>query len=1325
MKYKQKTIYKAVTIILIAIFFFQNLGWAQPDIAHQQTSAHTLQIPSRFNPLGNIATLHDIVIQTEIASILKTEIPGDSLEDSTFGDFRARRAIISSQRGRTWELHLDFGSKVKNAPNNVWVMPCMIIGTTADGKRGCWVYEAIIAPNKFISSVRLLRFTQIEDEPPDTSPHPERDLERDGPLTLNPEEEAIHEHIFSALGLADEHLIWRDEGPFSVTTVPLVTLNKNTLNETFLSDQYIAPEILDSPDFWRGHMMIVRYGGQPVSLVMRRKGDPARSISLVGYYESLNRNIAQEVEIAARLVITALVKSSDALEEQRLISNDPHMNYIYAGFNTSDELVYLLGMEPHRFYDHYVANGAWPLPARVAPMSFRMDPSDMSIHKIPVLPGVFHGTHRGCFFSAKATEALADRGKKVLVIGTGVGLEAAIAAQKGADVTAVDIKQMAAENTKLTHRTFGSQGTVNSFYNDLFNDLGAYDLIVFAMPYFAEGNTDGVSQVTPFEMDGTDRGGVLLHKFLSGLAEHMRQGAKVVMINSNSEAVREILDSYEEFTYAVDPELEEGYSRTYIISKRETSLSTPEAKGALIGKYLVESVDEDDNLRDTGEGDLLVYAMDTVTHQFVSLWLPARRAPPAIFNQFRPTGLDNIDRELQGFLDDFTGSAYLLKPNEFGIDGIGLPDTLAILEPLQHNDIALFHEVAHAADIDVEVYIAGGRDALDGYIYHRHIYHRREPRMRQHYALRLFQKQQWEADDKRLTRIIKNLALLQKYGVYNSAQLSRLNQLYRRYVHSGLEALSKYEIVELRAYLILLGLGKTVQGRRVKERTQEIRKRQNGDTLHEVDDLYIGYEWSSSGVSIDQKKVLVRKAGIARLRPDSLVYSIGCGRGRDLMSLAEEWPYLQFVGIEADPASIAAAIVLLEKREKQGRPLNNIEFHLADCRPAIPGVPHRGIDADDGTVDMVLVIEDIMEDDDYQTKWMDEVWTEIVRVTTKPLSRSLVGGKIVFTGRRGWDAFKRVIERTSYLAYKSIFSDSSFERSPWQSDEVTALYRPEFIEAHVAQLVVPEERIELQPSPRQAAPPQEGPVQLDLPFGTSPTSGGTEPDFLRDIREQDQLIESLQDSIFSMLLSPKYSKEKLVLAFSRKLGGGEQHRTLIQQLKRWKLRKIRQNAHWANILKNLEIIEFNSRGELLGELRQLNIAVDENRVLTDKESAAIFTFAPMTESGDLLNLGEAVRPVYIDQRDIFLLEFYYPLIEIVTISLVKELMSYSDDDIFRVLSSVGIDRTMLANTLNIAAITSEPQTAFLVFTLIPRSKVYDHDDRVSRYARLRQFLESA
>ncbi|MEA3489144.1 MAG: hypothetical protein U9R44_02230 [Candidatus Omnitrophota bacterium] len=151
-------------------------------------------------------------------------------------------------------------------------------------------------------------------------------------------------------------------------------------------------------------------------------------------------------------------------------------------------------------------------------------------------------------------------------------------------------------------------------------------------------------------------------------------------------------------------------------------------------------------------------AVNIETDQKEVITLHAERAPPGTFEKYRETGIPEIDKQLAQTLQEIPRkSRFILELNSYGIDGLGTEDMLAIVRPLENNEIALFHELAHSSGIDVTPHINGGEKALDDYINKKGKEHRKVPEMRPHYALRLFQKQKWPVKDGALSKTISIL----------------------------------------------------------------------------------------------------------------------------------------------------------------------------------------------------------------------------------------------------------------------------------------------------------------------------------------------------------------------------------------------------------------------------------------------------------------------------------------------------------------------------------------------------------------------------------------
>lgn len=140
----------------------------------------------------------------------------------------------------------------------------------------------------------------------------------------------------------------------------------------------------------------------------------------------------------------------------------------------------------------------------------------------------------------------------------------------------------------------------------------------------------------------------------------------------------------------------------------------------------------------------------------VVLW--AEKAPKGLFEGYRRTGIAALDERMDAALKSVPASGrFVLRDNPYGIYGMGYPGMIAVGKAFENDDIALFHELAHVAGIDVLPYIGGGSAALDEYISREGKGHRRVPGMRTHYAIRSFQKEMWPEDDAALSRMIGGL----------------------------------------------------------------------------------------------------------------------------------------------------------------------------------------------------------------------------------------------------------------------------------------------------------------------------------------------------------------------------------------------------------------------------------------------------------------------------------------------------------------------------------------------------------------------------------------
>jgi hypothetical protein len=229
-------------------------------------------------------------------------------------------------------------------------------------------------------------------------------------------------------------------------------------------------------------------------------------------------------------------------------------------------------------------------------------------------------------------------------------------------------------------------------------------------------------------------------------------------------------------------------------------------------------------------------------------------------------------------------------------------------------------------------------------------------------------------------------------------------------------------------------------------------------------------------------------------------------------------------------------------------------------------------------------------------------------------------------------------------------------------------------------------------------------TEAEIPVGKSVQS-------LRNIVDTKELSQNAIESILSAL----FSNKKLTLAFSKKLKGLEsaQLKALVRQLRKWKESTAQKNKGMKVLLDNFAILEY---GDLKAALNEKNIDVNARDGL-------IFTYAPepQDESENTANIGSAVKPVYIiEEKDGFPSDYYYPLLEMVTISLAKELLQWNERELREALAASNIT----ADTFGIDAAIDE-KLGILIFKVLPKMVRYDANDRIDRYTKLLQLLRSA
>jgi adenylate kinase len=354
--------------------------------------------------------------------------------------------------------------------------------------------------------------------------HPVR---RGGEKNIRTDEEAneIIPGIFKALGIESEKLEWREEDGLVVADMPVEMLKEQEVKLAFDLPEK-APVA--------GELLIACHGSSPMFLCLRGKKQLVKIINLMPYYEDLPEETALRImgRLDAKFPIMEFVG---------------HSPYSYAVFNEWGGLIEITSGYPN--------TKKYRIPIHVT--------------RIPILPGVYGGSHSSSEISARATVEYAKPGMKVLVVGTGKGLEARIAALRGATVDAVDIRELAVANTKITCYQAGVSDKVNAFCNDLFNGLGKYDLIIFNMPH-ASDEPLVHDLVTSKDRNTSDFGGALLDRVADEIAKHMALGGKAVLINSESFITEKKLKERTGFSVRSDFFDVAGGSKAYIIERPDS-----------------------------------------------------------------------------------------------------------------------------------------------------------------------------------------------------------------------------------------------------------------------------------------------------------------------------------------------------------------------------------------------------------------------------------------------------------------------------------------------------------------------------------------------------------------------------------------------------------------------------------------------------------------------------------------------------------------------------------------------------------------------------------
>jgi hypothetical protein len=199
-----------------------------------------------------------------------------------------------------------------------------------------------------------------------------------------------------------------------------------------------------------------------------------------------------------------------------------------------------------------------------------------------------------------------------------------------------------------------------------------------------------------------------------------------------------------------------------------------------------------------------------------------------------------------------------------------------------------------------------------------------------------------------------------------------------------------------------------------------------------------------------------------------------------------------------------------------------------------------------------------------------------------------------------------------------------------------------------------------------------------------------------------------------------FSGKKLVITVEDGLGGADfDANRFIKGLEKWKEKLAGRNDKMKGLLDNLIILgAFKDEADLRAKLGK-ETAIDVN----NKKDNFIFVFAKNSKdkASGISGIGEAVRAVMVEEPN-GMDGCYYPLVEIVTLSLLKELLNIDTETMMKMLKESKVD----IEGLNIQKITEDAtNVAYLIFSVIPKIRRYDSNEVGDRYAKLLKFVQSA
>ncbi len=169
------------------------------------------------------------------------------------------------------------------------------------------------------------------------------------------------------------------------------------------------------------------------------------------------------------------------------------------------------------------------------------------------------------FLLAEALAGEVKTGEKVLDLGTGTGIQALIAASRGAEVTATDINEKALEclrrNAELNNLS------IRIIKSDLFSEItGSFELIVFNPPYLPGDEEEPEDELT-LAWDGGNEGREVVDRFLEDFDNYLEEEGRLLLLQSSFNDIDKTMQRLKELGFKPEILLQKNFffERLYVI----------------------------------------------------------------------------------------------------------------------------------------------------------------------------------------------------------------------------------------------------------------------------------------------------------------------------------------------------------------------------------------------------------------------------------------------------------------------------------------------------------------------------------------------------------------------------------------------------------------------------------------------------------------------------------------------------------------------------------------------------------------------------------------